>query len=93
MATPPLDRWAEDEALRELARLARDLPEVDAAEAWRRLDRLTQGQRDAVVAAVKTEAERGPGSLTFLALEHRRVVRVASRHHAAVVAHDGEAQR
>ncbi len=24
MTTPPLDRWAEDEALRELARLARD---------------------------------------------------------------------
>jgi hypothetical protein len=37
MATPPLDRWAEDEALRELARLALDLPDVDAAEAWRRL--------------------------------------------------------
>ena len=34
MTTPPLDRWSEDEALRELGRLARDLPDVDAAEAW-----------------------------------------------------------
>ena len=40
-------RWAEDEALRELARLARDLPDVDAAEAWRRLGRLTREQREA----------------------------------------------
>jgi hypothetical protein len=30
MTTPPLDRWSEDEALHELARLARDLPDVDA---------------------------------------------------------------
>lgn len=45
MATPPLERWAEDEALRELARLARDLPVVDADDAWRRLGRLTAEQR------------------------------------------------
>ena len=45
MTTPPLDRWAEDEALLELARLARDLPDVDAEEAWRRLGRLTEEQR------------------------------------------------
>ncbi len=32
MTTPLLERWAEDEALRELARLARDLPDVDADE-------------------------------------------------------------
>ena len=37
MTGPPLERWSEDEALRELARLARDLPVVDADEAWRRL--------------------------------------------------------
>jgi hypothetical protein len=40
----PLDRWADDEALREFARLARDLPDVDADEAWRRLERLTAEQ-------------------------------------------------
>ena len=52
MTTPPLDRWAEDEALRELARLARDLPDVDAAEAWRRLGRLTAEQRRLVYRAL-----------------------------------------
>jgi hypothetical protein len=45
MTDPPLDRWAEDEALRALARLARDLPAVDAKEAWRRLGELTAEQR------------------------------------------------
>jgi len=40
----PLERWAEDEALCELARLARDLPDAHADEAWRRLGRLT-GER------------------------------------------------
>jgi len=43
--TPDLDRWADDGALRELARLAHDLPNVDADEAWRRLGRLTDAQR------------------------------------------------
>ena len=52
MATPPLDRWAEDEALRELARLARDLPDVGADEAWRRLGRLTEEQRRLVYRAL-----------------------------------------
>ena len=33
VTTPPLGRWAEDEALRELARQARDVPDVDADEA------------------------------------------------------------
>ena len=50
MTSPPLDRWAEDEALRELARLARDLP--DAVEAWRRLGRLTAEQRRLVYRAL-----------------------------------------
>jgi hypothetical protein len=53
---PPLDRWAEDEAPRELARLARDLPYVDADEAWRRLGRLTAEQRALVLAAVHRAA-------------------------------------
>ena len=52
MTTPPLDRWAEDEALRELARLARDVPDVDADEAPRRLGRLTEEQRAAVIGAL-----------------------------------------
>ena len=52
MATPPLDRWSEDEALRELAWLARDLPVVDADEAWRRLSRLTADQRALVMQAL-----------------------------------------
>jgi hypothetical protein len=54
MGMPPLNRWSEDEALRELARLARDLPDVDAAEAWRRLGRLTAEQRRLVYRALDT---------------------------------------
>jgi hypothetical protein len=53
MTTPPFDRWSEDEALRELARLARDLRDVDADEAWRRLGRLTAEQRAAVQATLR----------------------------------------
>jgi hypothetical protein len=52
MTTPPLDRSADGEALRELARLARDLPEVDAVEAWPRLGRLTTEQRQLVYRAL-----------------------------------------
>ena len=53
MTTPPLDRWAEEEAPRELARLARDLYDVDADEAWRRMGRLTEDQRAQVIGALK----------------------------------------
>jgi hypothetical protein len=53
---PPLDRWGEDEALCKLAHLARELPEVDADEAWRRLGRLTAEQRALVLAAVRGAA-------------------------------------
>ena len=53
MTTPALDRWSEDEALRELARLARDLPDVDAGEAWRRLGRLTAEQRGKIIEALE----------------------------------------
>ncbi len=53
MSHPPLDRWAEDEALRELARLARDLPNVDAGEAWRRLGRLSDEQRGTIIGALE----------------------------------------
>ena len=56
MTGPPLERWSEDEALRELARRARELPEVDADEAWRRLERLTAEQRALVLAAVRGAA-------------------------------------
>jgi hypothetical protein len=52
MTTPSLDRWSEDEALRALARLARDLPDVDAGEAWRRLGRLTAEQCQLVYRAL-----------------------------------------
>jgi hypothetical protein len=52
MTSPPLDRWAEDEALHELARLARELPGVDADEAWRRLGRLTEEQRARITRAL-----------------------------------------
>ena len=52
MTTPRLDRWSEDEALREFARMGRDLPDVDAAEAWRRLGRLTAEQRQLVYRAL-----------------------------------------
>ena len=46
---PGMAPRAEDEALRELPRLARDPPDGDADEAWRRLGRLTAGQRAFVV--------------------------------------------
>jgi len=49
----PLDHWAENEALRELARLARDLPDVDASEAWRQLGRLTAELRRLVYRALR----------------------------------------
>jgi hypothetical protein len=55
---PPLERWAEDVALCELARLARDLPDVGPAEVWRRLGRLTLDQRTIVIA---TLAHATPG--------------------------------
>jgi hypothetical protein len=49
---PPLDHWSEDEALRELPRLARDLPVVSTEEAWRRRERLTAEQRALVMQAL-----------------------------------------
>lgn len=54
----PFETWSEDdEALREIARLARDLPRLDADEARRRLGRLTDGQRLLVEDAVRRMAE------------------------------------
>ena len=53
MAMPPLERWAEDEALHELARQVGDIHVVDADEAWRRMGRLTEGQRAQVIRALK----------------------------------------
>ena len=47
-AVTPLDRWEEEGALRELARLAAELPDVGADKAWERLDRLTEAQRVAI---------------------------------------------
>jgi hypothetical protein len=52
MSSALLDRWAEDGALDDLARLARDLPRVDA-EALRRLERLTLEQRALVMEALR----------------------------------------
>lgn len=44
--------WTEEGALRELVRMARELYDVDADEAWRRLGRLTEEQRRLVSAAI-----------------------------------------
>lgn len=60
MDEPPFETWSEDEALREIARLARDLPRLDADEAHRRLERLTDGQRRLVEEAVRRMAEGLP---------------------------------
>jgi hypothetical protein len=59
MTTPPLERWTEDGALRELACLAADLLEVDADEAWRRLGRLTAEQRAVIEEVVGRVASSG----------------------------------
>ena len=48
MTDPPLGRWEEEGALRELERLATELPHVGADEAWQRLRRLTDTQRAAI---------------------------------------------
>ena len=45
---PPLDRWEEQGAIQELERLAAELPQVGADEAWERLERLTETQRAAI---------------------------------------------
>ena len=50
---PPIERWAREEALREIVRLARDLADVDADEAWRRLQRLTLEQRAGVTEVLR----------------------------------------
>jgi hypothetical protein len=56
---PPIDAWARAGAMDELARLARDLPRVDADEAWRRLGRLTEEQREHVIGALRSLAGDG----------------------------------
>lgn len=45
MIESPLDRWEEEGAMTELVRLAAELPDVGADQAWARLDRLTATQR------------------------------------------------
>jgi hypothetical protein len=46
MADPPIDRWSREEALREIVRIARDLPATGAErELAARLARLTPEQR------------------------------------------------
>jgi hypothetical protein len=52
MTDPPLQRWAEDDALRRTRPPGSDLPKVDADEAWRRLGRLTEEQRAGVARAL-----------------------------------------
>jgi hypothetical protein len=58
VSNPPIERWIEDGALGELARLARDLPHVDAEEARRRLERLTPEQRALIDGTLRTLEER-----------------------------------
>ena len=46
MADPPIDRWSHEEALREIVRIARQLPRRSAErELTARLGRLTREQR------------------------------------------------
>src|SRR5207344_3046566 len=51
--TPPLDRWEEEGAIQELERLAAELPQVGADQAWERLERLTETQRAAIENVLK----------------------------------------
>lgn len=54
MTIPPLEAWSDEGILRALARLAGDLPIVDADEARRRgLGRLTEEQRRVVEGAIE----------------------------------------
>ena len=63
---PPIDDWSDEEILRALARLARDLPNVDADETRERLERVTDEQRHVVEGIIErlageiVEAERMP---------------------------------
>ncbi|MEZ0284354.1 MAG: hypothetical protein ACAH79_03860 [Thermoleophilia bacterium] len=57
MTTPPIDRRAGDGALHELTRLACDLPDLDADEARRRLERLTAEQRAVVEGTLERLAD------------------------------------
>ena len=50
---PPLDRWEEQGAIQELERLAAELPQVGADEAWQRLERLSDTQRAAIEAVLR----------------------------------------
>ena len=45
MTEPPLAVWERSEALRTLEALRRDLLRIGSRAAWRRLERLTSGQR------------------------------------------------
>jgi hypothetical protein len=50
---PLLDRWEEEGAIQELERLAAELPQVGAHQAWERLERLTNTQRAAIEDVLK----------------------------------------
>jgi hypothetical protein len=54
---PPLDRWEEEGAIAELARLAAELPRVDADRVWERLDRLTVKQRRCIEDLLRAVSE------------------------------------
>ena len=54
---PPLGRWEEEGALRELARLAADLPRIGADLAWARVDRLTATQRRCIEDLLRAVSE------------------------------------
>lgn len=52
-SAPPIDDWANDLALKELSRLAIELPAMTADETWNRIRRLTPKQRGLILSALE----------------------------------------
>jgi hypothetical protein len=73
-ADPPLERWADDEALRALARLARNLPVVGADEAM-----APPGAADWSAARRHPAGARSPGSPQCLSFRARRCAGCGSK--------------
>lgn len=61
ISDPPVEDWERQGALRELARVARDLERADSGAVIARLGRLTQHQREAVAEAMERILELGEG--------------------------------
>ena len=59
ISEPPVDEWERQGALRELARVARDLEREDSGAVIARLGRLTHSQREAVAEAMERILELG----------------------------------